>query len=170
MEKDTHGSSKVHFAVVPLFQSANKWQVAFKGRGSSRLANTCQLAIEAQEASLFRCRHDFDVENDIKLLFQHFSCRQVGSTGKGNGLSFFSDTARPTNPMHKDRGVLGQGVVDDMGDVRNVDTACCYIRCNKKLNLTRFDFVHDSRTFVLRQITGNQLRIQSLTGEKAGNG
>ena len=73
-------------------------------------------------------------------------------TEQGQGISGAHSSTGSTNPMDVVLRVLRYVVVDDMGDIGDVETACCNVGSNKHLIKTAFEAFQGLFTLFLRAV------------------
>ena len=83
----------------------------------------------------------------------------------GDGCAGASSTACTARAVGVALYVVGESVVDDMGEFVNVKTTSCHVSCHKKLHAMLTELLHGEVTLSLREFAMERLCIVAILNE-----
>src|SRR5659263_236481 len=98
-----------------------------------------------------------------------FQIDDLAPYNKGICLSCFSGTGRTADPMNIVLIIRRQIIIENNINIVNIYTACCNIRCNKKVKLSGTELLHNTVTGGLFEISMQSLNRISASIEFVRN-
>ena len=92
---------------------------------------------------------------------------QLVTAAEGDRHTLHACAACSTDAMDVGLGLLGNVIVDDGGQLDDINTARCNIGCNQHIDLARFEAIECRHTGILTFITVNSHCLDAVLGQLA---
>ncbi len=101
-------------------------------------------------------------------LFEGFEMKDIVFTSQRDGFTGLARPGGAPDPVHVALGVLGQIVVDHVGDVFDMNTPRGHVGGHQNFHAVLLELVHKPETLALGQIAGNAFRRQPVAAQFFG--
>ena len=116
-----------------------------------------------------RCRHRTLLERFSDFLLYCAQARLLARVDDGNRHAGFAGTSGASAAVRVCGGIVGQAVVDYVGQIVHVKTACCHVGGNEQLQGAFAEFLHHRVALHLRQVAVEGIDIVAVGNQIVGN-
>ncbi len=106
----------------------------------------------------------------LVLVLERVAGRQIHAPDEADRRALLADPAGAPGAVQVDGGILGQAVVDDVGQIRDVDPTRGHVGRDEEADLAGLDLLHDLAAPSLGQLARQQLHVEALLVEEGGDG